>query len=133
MNGSANTRSLTQHRKVAGSFRDLALLQTIQLGLHTLQQLQGGALAATGACVVFVVLRRPCLEGELKVRPRCGHLLPLLLPLLLRLLLPPLLLLLLVVLLLVLLILLLPYYYYRRRRQAGAGGVSHLGARVPLL
>ena len=27
MNGSANTRSLTQHRKVAGSFRDLSLLQ----------------------------------------------------------------------------------------------------------
>ena len=48
MNGSANTRSLTQHRKVAGSFRDLALLSILQLGLTTLQQLQTGALAATG-------------------------------------------------------------------------------------
>ena len=47
MNGSANTRSLTQHRKVAGSFRDLALLSILQLGLTTLQQLQTGALAAT--------------------------------------------------------------------------------------
>ena len=46
MNGSANTRSLTQHRKVAGSFRDLALLSILQLGLTTLQQLQTGALAA---------------------------------------------------------------------------------------
>ena len=48
MNGSANTRSLTQHRKVAGSFRDLALLSILQLALTTLQQLQTGALAATG-------------------------------------------------------------------------------------
>ena len=34
--------------KVAGSFRDLALLSILQLALTTLQQLQTGALAATG-------------------------------------------------------------------------------------
>ena len=33
---------------MAGSFRDLALLSILQLGLTTLQQLQTGALAATG-------------------------------------------------------------------------------------
>lgn len=47
MNGSANTRSLTHHRKVAGSFRDLSLLPILQIALTTLQQLKAGAVQAS--------------------------------------------------------------------------------------
>ena len=47
MNGSANTRSLTHHRKVAGSFRDLSLLPILQIALTTLGQLKAGAVQAS--------------------------------------------------------------------------------------
>jgi exportin-7 len=46
MNSSANTRSLAQHRKVAGSFRDVCLYQIFKVSLETLQRVQSRAIAA---------------------------------------------------------------------------------------
>lgn len=47
MNSTANTRSLTQHRKIAGSFRDVCLYQIFKMSLQTLQQLQTHAIPAS--------------------------------------------------------------------------------------
>ena len=49
MNASSNVRSLTQHRKVAGSFRDTCLLDIMQLALHTLRQAHASARSAPSA------------------------------------------------------------------------------------
>lgn len=47
MNSSSNSRSLTQHRKVAGSFRDVCLYQIFKIALQTLQQLHVHAIPAS--------------------------------------------------------------------------------------
>ena len=46
MNSSSNTRSLTQHRKIAGAFRDTCLHKIFTIALETLQQLQIHAIPA---------------------------------------------------------------------------------------
>ena len=46
MNATTNTRSLTQHRKVTGAFRDGPLFQVVTLALHTLTQVHSGATSA---------------------------------------------------------------------------------------
>jgi exportin-7 len=48
MNLPAAGRSLTQHRKTASSFRDLALLQIFQVSISTLRSLQGGSISSGG-------------------------------------------------------------------------------------
>lgn len=48
MNLPAPGRSLTQHRKTASSFRDLALLQIFEVALTTLRSIQAGSLAQAG-------------------------------------------------------------------------------------
>ena len=46
MNATTNTRSLTQHRKVTGAFRDGPLFQVVTLALRTLTQVHSGATSA---------------------------------------------------------------------------------------
>ena len=49
MNTVSNTRSLAQHRKVAGSFRDGCLYQVYKISLETLQRLKSGQIPASDA------------------------------------------------------------------------------------
>ena len=49
MNSAANTRSLAQHRKVAGSFRDACLFAIFKISLETLQRLHARQLPASEA------------------------------------------------------------------------------------
>lgn len=49
MNTVANTRSLAQHRKVSGSFRDGCLHAIFKISLDTLQRLQQGLVCEMGS------------------------------------------------------------------------------------
>lgn len=64
MNSSGNMRSLTQHRKVAGNFRDNSLFEIMQVALHTIRKLSQGINATERE-------QRKILERSLKLVLAC--------------------------------------------------------------